>query len=276
MALPPGRRRDSLYVVRSGRLEVVIEQPSTVVVRVLTRGAVVGELALLTRERRSASVRARRDCELLRVSSTDFAELLSHEPRFSLALMRELGRQLRVSRALEPPEDPLPATIAIVADGAADARQLAETLQAALAELGTVTLLDELQADGRRARPRGARARPRAAARRGSRRRRSVERLRAAPGRPRAAGRERAASARATPGRRDATCSWTARCARRSPLSGPAPRRRARCTGSRMTTARGGLRGGLRAGPSESCCPAAARAASRTSACSRSCWPRIS
>ncbi len=139
---------DSLYVVRSGRLEVVIEQPSTAVVRVLTRGAVVGELALLTRERRSASVRARRDCELLRVSSTDFAELLSHEPRFSLALMRELGRQLRMSRALEPPEDPLPATVAIVADGTTDARQLAGTLQAALAELGTVTLLDELDADG--------------------------------------------------------------------------------------------------------------------------------
>ena len=75
-----GDAEDSLYVVRSGRLEVVVEEPRAAVVRALTRGAVVGELALLTREPRSASVRARRDSELLRVSSTDFAELLSHEP----------------------------------------------------------------------------------------------------------------------------------------------------------------------------------------------------
>lgn len=136
---------DSLYVVRAGRLEVVIERPATVVVRVLTRGAVVGELALLTRERRSASVRARRDCELLRVSSTDFAELLSHEPRFSLALMRELGRQLRVSRGLEPPGDPLPATITVVGAGATDASPLAASLRTALADLGTVTLLAETE-----------------------------------------------------------------------------------------------------------------------------------
>ena len=138
-----GDAGDSLFVLRSGRLEVVVEEPSEVVVRVLTRGAVVGELALLTRERRSAAVRARRDSELLRVSSTDFAELLSHEPRFSLALMRELGRQLRVSRSLEPHDDPRPATIAVVATGSADARRAAELLHSALAQLGTVTLLDE-------------------------------------------------------------------------------------------------------------------------------------
>ena len=108
-----GDEGDSLYVVNTGRLEVVIEEPAPEVARVLTAGSVVGELALLTREPRSASVRARRDSELLKVTSTEFAELLSHEPRFSLALLRELGRQLRVSRGLLPADDPLPATIAV-------------------------------------------------------------------------------------------------------------------------------------------------------------------
>ena len=138
-----GDAGDSLYVVRSGRLEVVVEEPRVVVVRALTRGAVVGELALLTREPRSASVRARRDSELLRVSSTDFAELLSHERRFSFALMRELGRQLRVSRGLDPPEDLLPSTIAIVMAGGKPDAGLAERLRSALAAHGSVALLDE-------------------------------------------------------------------------------------------------------------------------------------
>ena len=137
---------DSLYVVRSGRMEVVIERPSTHVVRALRRGMVVGELALLTRERRSASVRARRDSELLRVSSTDFAELLSHEPRFSLELMRELGRQLRVSRGLEPEERLLPTTIAVMPAGRRSARELAESLRAELAAYGSVALMDEATA----------------------------------------------------------------------------------------------------------------------------------
>ena len=75
------------------------------------------------------------------MSSTDFAELLSHERRFSLALMRELGRQLRVSRGLEPPEELLPVTIAIVPVGGAPAAGLAERLRSALGN-GSVALLD--------------------------------------------------------------------------------------------------------------------------------------
>jgi Cyclic nucleotide-binding domain len=49
---------DSLYLIRSGRLEVVVEGPPETVIRVLRRGEVLGELALLTEQVRSASVRA--------------------------------------------------------------------------------------------------------------------------------------------------------------------------------------------------------------------------
>jgi len=133
---------DSLYVVNTGRLEVVIEEPLPEVARVLTAGSVVGELALLTREPRSASVRARRDSELLKVTGTDFAELLSHEPRFALALLRELGRQLRVSRGLAPADDPLPGTIAVTSLDPAFARVVWAELGDALAALGQVALLE--------------------------------------------------------------------------------------------------------------------------------------
>src|SRR2546425_2892554 len=51
-----GDRADSLYLVASGRLEVVVEEPETEVVRILGRNDVVGELALLTESARSASV----------------------------------------------------------------------------------------------------------------------------------------------------------------------------------------------------------------------------
>src|SRR5688572_15916017 len=61
-----GEPGDSLYVVLTGRLEVVAEDgPQATVIRVLGRGDAVGELALLTDSPRSASVRAQRDSELL-------------------------------------------------------------------------------------------------------------------------------------------------------------------------------------------------------------------
>ena len=56
---------DSVFVVISGRLEVIVDDK---VVRELGAGAVVGELALLTEGTRSASVRARRDSTLQEVS----------------------------------------------------------------------------------------------------------------------------------------------------------------------------------------------------------------
>jgi NTE family protein len=56
-----GKPADSLYVVRSGRLAVMAEGPPETLVRMLRRGEVVGELALLRAGTRSASVRTHRD-----------------------------------------------------------------------------------------------------------------------------------------------------------------------------------------------------------------------
>src|SRR2546430_6365508 len=63
---------DAMFVVLSGRVEVVLEHPVNEVVRVLGRGGVVGELALLTEAPRSAGVRARRDTELLMLDPMRF------------------------------------------------------------------------------------------------------------------------------------------------------------------------------------------------------------
>jgi NTE family protein len=109
---------DSLYVVLTGRLEVVVEEGSELkVIRVLGRGSSVGELALLTESPRSASIRARRDSELLLVTREHFTRLLEQRPEFAAGLTRVLGRQLRdVHHAgLEP--DPVPSTVTVLGLG---------------------------------------------------------------------------------------------------------------------------------------------------------------
>jgi NTE family protein len=64
-----GEPADSLYVVRSGRLQVL---QNDVVLRELGRGDVVGELGFLIDAPRSASIRAVRDSTLVRLSKAEF------------------------------------------------------------------------------------------------------------------------------------------------------------------------------------------------------------
>jgi len=79
-----GDASDGMYLVRTGRLEVVRDGS---VVREVGRGGIVGELSLLTGAVRAASVRARRDSSLLRLSPERFEALVTAEP----ALLRQVA-----------------------------------------------------------------------------------------------------------------------------------------------------------------------------------------
>jgi NTE family protein len=108
-----GEPASAMYVVLSGRLEVLIEGPAPVVIRILDRGSAVGELALITGTPRSASVRARRDSELLELTREDFNDLIRSQA-FAGELLRALGEQLQASRGREDAVAPRPATITVV------------------------------------------------------------------------------------------------------------------------------------------------------------------
>jgi len=131
----------SLFVTRSGRLEIVAAGPPPVVIRVLKRGSVVGELALLGAGTRSASAFARRDSELIEVRREQFEWLIANSPEFAVALTRSIGRQLASSRA-PAPAAASPSTFGVVAlDAAAPAAEVAELLAGGLAVQGSVALL---------------------------------------------------------------------------------------------------------------------------------------
>jgi NTE family protein len=126
----------SVYIVRSGRLDVIDEGPPETVVRTLQRGDVLGELALLREEERSASIRARRDVALLAIDREAFENLIDQAPGFALGLARSMGAQLAVSRAPLSIATP-PRTIAVVGlDPAAPDTEVADGLAAALARYG--------------------------------------------------------------------------------------------------------------------------------------------
>lgn len=104
---------DALYLVASGRIDVVFEEPEQVLVRELAAGDSLGELALLTSQPRSASAHARRDSVLVRISAEDF-EAVTAEGEVALALSRYLAEELQRSRGLYDDTKRTPTALALV------------------------------------------------------------------------------------------------------------------------------------------------------------------
>src|SRR5437763_13440703 len=139
--LREGEVADSVFIVRGGRVEVIDEGPPEALIRMLRRGDVLGELALLRAGTRSVSARARRDTELIALGRASFEALIQEAPSFALGLTRAMGAQLAASRTPVVAATP-PQTIAVVGlDREVDVDEVAEGLADALAAHGSVARL---------------------------------------------------------------------------------------------------------------------------------------
>ena len=139
-----GDDADGLYVVRSGRLEVVDETPGRppAVVRELRAGAALGELALVCESQRTSSVRVRRDASLLRIGAADFERLAAESQAFSRQLLRTVGTWLSTGNGGGSRRRATPTMIAVLAaDEQATAARLDLALATRLAELTSVWYL---------------------------------------------------------------------------------------------------------------------------------------
>ena len=139
--LREGDEANSLFVIRSGRLEVVAEGPPETVIRLLRRGQVLGELALLEGGTRTASIRARRDSHLIELGRDQFERLIAEAPAFALGLTRAMGAQLAASRTPTLTPGTPRAIAALPLDEAAPVGEAAERFAAALARHGKVETL---------------------------------------------------------------------------------------------------------------------------------------
>ena len=89
-----GEKADTMYVIRSG--EVVIERAGKVVAT-LPKGSMFGEMALIDGSPRSATARAKTDCEVAVIGQETFLYMIHETPFFATAVMRTLVDRLRQS-----------------------------------------------------------------------------------------------------------------------------------------------------------------------------------
>ena len=92
-----GDPTDSLYIVLSGRLKVMMsdEDGKEVILSILGPGEFFGEMGLIDDAPRSASVVAIEACELLAINRRDFKKCLADNFEMAMAVMRGLVRRLR-------------------------------------------------------------------------------------------------------------------------------------------------------------------------------------
>jgi CRP-like cAMP-binding protein len=88
---------DYMYILRDGRVKVtkLSEDGREKILDFLETGSFVGEMALLERGPRSASVKTLSPVRVLALSRTDFIALLRKSPDLALAVIQELSRRLR-------------------------------------------------------------------------------------------------------------------------------------------------------------------------------------
>ena len=92
-----GARADAMFVLEAGSVEVFDEDQATGAERLLRRlgpGACFGEMGFLTGRQRTATVRTRDACTLLRIRSADFEALVRGAPEVAIATCKSLAEWL--------------------------------------------------------------------------------------------------------------------------------------------------------------------------------------
>jgi len=133
-----GEVGDSLYILLNGRLRVVASRPEKGegVINEIGPGETVGEMAILTGEPRWATVRAIRDCALVKFSKAAFDHLVEQYPTTMMQLARLIV--LRFQQMVRSPRfEAVPSTIVLVPAGEdAPLTDVARQLVAALGAMG--------------------------------------------------------------------------------------------------------------------------------------------
>ena len=87
-----GSKGDTMFVIRSG--EVIIERAGKVM-ETVPPGGIFGEMALIDGSPRSATARAKTECEVAPITEKSFLFLVHETPFFAIAVMRTLADRLR-------------------------------------------------------------------------------------------------------------------------------------------------------------------------------------
>jgi len=92
-----GDENNQLFIIQSGKVSVYVngDDGKQVILNFMSDGEYFGELSLLDRKPRSASVMTVTDCRFMTISRANFQQFLEDNPVFSLNIMEGLVSKVR-------------------------------------------------------------------------------------------------------------------------------------------------------------------------------------
>jgi CRP-like cAMP-binding protein len=90
--LEEGAEGNVMYVVVEGEVNVSLKGK---ILAIAKQGEIVGEMALISSDLRSATVTAKTDCRLAPIDQASFESMLRHVPDFSMHVMNVLASRLQ-------------------------------------------------------------------------------------------------------------------------------------------------------------------------------------
>ena len=93
MLFEEGDEGDSLYLIVDGKVSII--KSDTEITSFDEKGYCLGEIALIDRQPRSATVKTVKPTQLLRITRNDFFNAMVREPRIGLGLFRVLNEKIR-------------------------------------------------------------------------------------------------------------------------------------------------------------------------------------
>ena len=133
-----GSASDCVYLLLSGSLGAFAPDDPTRVIGQVVAGETVGETGLITGRPRSATVRALRDSELLRLGRPKFEELAHRAPQAAMAMARQALDRATVPQGQRQSLGPRTLALLPQTDGV-DTSGFARSLAQALTRFGSVT-----------------------------------------------------------------------------------------------------------------------------------------
>ena len=87
-----GEPGDFMYVILEGEVDILLND---IVIATFKPGEIMGEMALIDEDPRSASAFAKTDCKLVPIDKENFLYLVQQTPYFALHVMKTLSGKVR-------------------------------------------------------------------------------------------------------------------------------------------------------------------------------------
>lgn len=87
-----GSSGDGFFILKSGAVDVVVDDK--IVTTLMTPGTIFGEIAYILDQQRTASIVARSDSKILRVTGEDLEDIVKSHPKIAAKIMVTLAKRL--------------------------------------------------------------------------------------------------------------------------------------------------------------------------------------